>query len=142
VNLVDANVLLHAANDDHPQHEACRGWLDRSLSAGGPVAFTWSVLLAFLRLATKPGVFPDPWPVDEAVALVRAWMEHPGSVLLEPTARHLDVLAGLLAIVGTGGNLTTDAHLAALALEHHATIVTYDNDFGRFPGVRWLTPAG
>lgn len=140
MNVVDANVLLYAANDDDPRHEASREWLDGALSGGGPVGFTWLVVLAFLRLATKPGLFPDPWPVDDAVALVRMWLDHPGSVVLEPTPRHLDVVAGLLVSVGTGGNLTTDAHLAAIALEHHATVVTYDSDFGRFAGVRWTTP--
>lgn len=140
MNLVDVNVLLYATNEDDPRHEACREWLDRSLSAGGPVGFTWLVVLAFLRLSTKPGLFPDPWPVDDAVDLVRRWLDHPGSVVLEPTPRHLDVVAGLLVTVGTGGNLTTDAHLAAIALEHHATVVTYDSDFSRFAGVRWTTP--
>jgi predicted nucleic acid-binding protein len=50
------------------------------------------------------------------------------------------VLERLLAPTGVAGNLVNDAHLAALAVEHRAEIVSYDNDFSRFPGVRWITP--
>ena len=97
------------------------------------------MLLAFLR--PRPvGLFPSPLTVREAVDRVEAWLAQPPSVVLEPTSRHLSVLAGLLASTGSGGNLVNDAHLAALAVEHDATIVTYDTDFGRFPGVRWQLP--
>ena len=98
------------------------------------------MLLAFLRLSTKAGLFPHPLPVDDALRRVEAWLDQPPAVVLEPTPRHLAVLSGLLTGTGTGGNLTSDAHLATLALEHHATVITYDSDFGRFPGVRWRTP--
>ena len=88
------------------------------------------------------GLFPSPLPVDGALTRARSWLEQPPSVVLEPTARHFHVLSGLLGDSGTGGNLTTNAHLAALAMEHHGTVVTYDSDFGRFPGVRWTRPQG
>lgn len=140
MKVVDANVLLYAVNADADRHEEARSWLDRSLSGRATVGFSWIVLLAFLRLSTKVGLFPAPLPVDGALDRVRAWLDQPPSVVLEPTARHLHVLSGLLVGSGTGGNLTSDAHLATLAVEHNGTVVTYDSDFGRFPGLRWTRP--
>jgi toxin-antitoxin system PIN domain toxin len=141
VKAVDANILLYAVNSAADRHREARSWLDGALSDGVTVGFSWVVLLAFLRLSTKVSLFPRPLPVDGALDRVRAWLAHPASVVIQPTPRHLDVLAGLVSATGTGGNLTSDAHLAALAVEHRATVVTYDRDFGRFPGVRWQEPA-
>lgn len=140
MKLPDANVLLYAVNSADPRHAEARGWLDAALAGQETVGFAWIVLLAFLRLATKVGLFPRPLDPEGAVARVRAWTAQPASVIVTPTPRHLDVVAGLLAATGTGGNLVNDAHLAALALEHGATVVTYDSDFGRFSGVRWEPP--
>ena len=141
MNLVDANVLLYAVNESEERHDESRGWLDGALSAGESTGFAWIVVLAFLRLSTRIGLFPDPLPIRDAVSTVRGWLGHPASVIVEPTGRHGQVLLGLIEQLGTGGNLVSDAHLAALALEHDATVVTYDNDFGRF-GVRWQRPDG
>lgn len=140
MNLVDANVLLYAVNESDERHEGARSWLDASLSGSATVGFAWLPLLAFLRLSTKPGLFPSPLSVDQALGRVRRWLEQPTSTVLEPTTRHFDVLAGLLTEVGAGGNLTSDAHLATLAVEHGATLVSYDNDFDRFRGLTWRTP--
>lgn len=140
MRLVDANVLLYAVNESAEHHDQARRWLDGALGGGATVGFSWVAMLAFIRLSTKVALFPSPLPVGAALDQVRAWLGQPTSVVLEPTARHLDVLAGLLAAVGTGGNVTNDAHLAALAIEHRGEVVTYDNDFGRFPGVAWRTP--
>jgi len=140
MNLVDANVLLYAVNEADPRHDVSRSWLDAALSGQETIGFSWVAVLAFVRLVTKVGVFPNPLGVGAALDRVGAWIAAPPVVITHPTHRHLDVLAGLLAEVGTGGNLTSDAHLAALALEHNATVVTYDRDFGRFPGVRWRHP--
>jgi uncharacterized protein len=140
VKLVDANVLLYAVNEAEPRHSEAQTWLDRSLTASETVGFAWLVLLAFVRLSTKTGLFPRPLSVDSAISVVRAWVSDGAGVIVEPTPRHIDILAGLLGPTGTGGNLTNDAHLAALALEHDATVVTYDTDFQRFPGVRWAPP--
>ncbi|MGH9280406.1 MAG: type II toxin-antitoxin system VapC family toxin [Acidimicrobiales bacterium] len=140
MNIVDANVLLYAVNEADPKHERSRRWLDGALSERGAVAFAWVVVLAFVRLSTKPGLFPRPLPIDDALTTVRDWLDRPASVIVEPTTRHFDVLSGLLGELGTGGNLVADAHLAALAVEHNAQVVTYDSDFGRFPGVRWQPP--
>jgi uncharacterized protein len=140
VTLVDASVLLYAVNEDAEHHTTARSWLTGELRGTRTVGLSWVALLAFLRLSTKVGLFPSPLTVDQATGQVRRWLDHPRTVRLAPTARHADVLAGLLAGVGAGGNLVNDAHLAALAVEHAATIVTFDSDFGRFPGVQWVRP--
>jgi hypothetical protein len=138
--IVDANVLLHAVNADSRQHATARSWLDSSLARPETVGFAWSVLLAFLRVSTHPAVFPRPLPTEESLATLRSWLEQPAAAIVEPTVRHLDVLAGLLGEAGTAGNLVSDAHLAALAVEHGATLISFDSDFGRFAGLRWHRP--
>jgi len=140
VQLVDANVLLYAVNEDAPPHSAARDWLDGALGGAETVGFAWIVLLAFLRLATHAAVFPHPLTVEAAVEAVDGWLAQPAAVVVQPTPRHLAVLRGLLAETGPAANLVNDAHLAALALEHGAGIVSFDRDFGRFAGIRWSPP--
>lgn len=140
MRLVDVNVLLHAVNKAAPQHQRAREWLDSALNGQESVGLAWTVLLAFLRIATHRAVFPQPMTVDEAVGAVRDWLRQPTALLIEPTSRHVDVLAGLLTESGTAGNLVGDAHLAALAIEQDATLVSFDADFGRFQGLRWEQP--
>ena len=140
MNVIDANVLLYAVNVDSARHEASRDWLDESLSGASVVGFAWVAVLAFLRLSTKSGIFPSPLSDDAAMATVEAWLAQPAAVVVEPTARHLSLLRDLLAAAGSAGNLVNDAHLAALAIEHRGSVVSYDSDFGRFPGVSWTEP--
>jgi toxin-antitoxin system PIN domain toxin len=139
--VVDANVLLYAINEASPHHKRARPWLDDALSGREPVGFAWTVVLAFLRVATHPAVFPRPLTPEQAMAAVRDWLAQPSATIIEPTARHLDILAGLLIEAGTAANLVGDAHLAALAVERDATVVSFDADFGRFAGVRLQVPA-
>jgi uncharacterized protein len=141
VLLVDANVLLYAVNRRSREHESSRDWLAAALSGTEAVGFSWVVLLAFLRLATHPAVFPRPLRAEQAAAILETWLAAPPADAVEPTRRHLPLLRGLLAQTGTAGNLVGDAHLAALALEYDATIVSFDRDFGRFEGVSWRLPA-
>lgn len=141
MKLVDANVLLYAVNEADSHHEQCLGWLNETMNSGEVVGFAWVVLLAFIRLSTKVGLFPNPLSVFDSLSTVRTWIETGPGVIVQATPNHLHVLAGLLSANGTGGNLTTDAHLGALALEYNATIITFDADFGRFPGVKWAPPS-
>ena len=140
MQLVDANVLLYAVNERSAHHGEARSWLDDALAGGTTVGFAWSVLLAFVRLTTHPSVFARPLATVDALAVVRGWLDRPSAVVVEPTERHLDLLTDLLTEVGTAGNLTSDAHLAALSLEHRAELVSYDGDFARFSEVRWRKP--
>lgn len=140
MRIVDANVLLYAVNADAPHHDAARRWLDRALGGDDTVGLSWVALLAFVRLSTKGGIFPAPLMIDEAMTQVEAWREAPGGRAVEPGPDHAAVLLRALNDVGRGGNLVNDAHLVALAREQRAEIVSYDNDFSRFSGVRWRTP--
>ena len=140
MQLVDANVLLYAVNEDSPLHERARTWLDAALAGSEAIGFAWVVLLAFLRLSTRADLFADPLTTEEATGVVELWLSAPAAVAVHPTARHLSVLSGLLRPFGTAANLVNDAHLAALAIEHGGGVTSFDRDFGRFPGVRWQEP--
>ena len=138
--IVDANVLLYAVDLASAHHERARSWLDDSLAGSEAVGLAWIALLAFIRIGTNPSILPTPMTADEAIGQAETWLAAPAAVVAQPTARHASVLRGLLRDTGTAGNLTTDAHLAALALEHGADVVSYDRDFARFPGVRHRLP--
>lgn len=138
--VVDANVLIYAVNAQARDHEPARGWLTRALAGREAVAFAWTVVLAFIRLSTHPAVFPRPLTSGQATETIEGWLSAPPSVSLEPTRRHLPLLRGLLQHHGVAGNLVGDAHLAALALEHGATVVSFDRDFQRFEGLEILRP--
>ncbi len=142
MKIVDANVLLNAVNEAAEAHEAARSWLLRALAGDEAVAFSWLVILAFLRLSTRGYAFPSPLSVGDACDLVERWLSLPPAQLLHPTEQHAAVLFELLDAAGTGGNLVNDAHLAALAIEHGAEVVSFDTDFARFPGLRWQLLSG
>ena len=140
MKLPDANILLYASNEREPRHSVARGWLEAALDGTETVAFSWHVLLAFLRIATNPRAFPAPLGVERAFEHVNDWLEQSAAVIVEPTIRHVAVLGGLLAESGTAGNLVADAHLAALAIEHGGEVVSFDRDFTRFAGLRLVVP--
>lgn len=140
MKLVDANLLLYAVDEGSPHHEAARPWLERELSGSETFALAWSVLLAFVRLATNPRVFEAPLSAGEALDLVDAWLAQPNVTVVHPTGRHGPLLRELLEPLGTAANLVSDAHLAALSIEHGAELCSVDADFARFPRVRWLNP--
>jgi uncharacterized protein len=140
VKLVDANVLLYAVNADAPHHDEARAWLDDALSGNEAVGFAWVVLLAFLRLTTRADLFRHALAFEEAAPVVDQWLAAAAAVVVHPTPRHLELLRGLVQTTGVAANLINDAHLAALALEHDATVVSYDRDFGRFAGLRHELP--
>ena len=140
MKLVDANLLIYAANEQAPRHEGARRWLDTLLSGTETVALPWAVLLAFVRITTNPKIMVPPLSGSDALAYVNGWLALQCVMVPAPTKRHVAVLGDLLAATGIGGNLVTDAHLAALAIEHGATLCSCDSDFARFPGVDWLDP--
>jgi toxin-antitoxin system PIN domain toxin len=140
VKVVDLNILLYATNRDSPRHAASKQWLESTLSGEESVAIPWIVVLGFLRLATSRQVFPSPIAVDQALAVVDGWLSQPPVVTLNPGDEHWTVLTRLLTDAGSAGNLTTDAHLAALAIEHGAELCSTDTDFARFPHLRWVNP--
>jgi len=140
MKLCDANLLLYAVNSKEPLHKQSKEWLEDSLSEEEPFGFDWTVLLAFLRISTRPGIFSRPLSVKAAFDLIDAWLNQPCTQVLAPTPRHSTILRSLILPLGAGGNLTSDAHLAALAVEHGATLYSADGDFKRFPGLTFVNP--
>jgi uncharacterized protein len=140
VKLPDLNLLIYAVDAESPKHEAARAWLEGSLSGTEELGFAWAVLLGFLRLTTNPAIFEQPLEADEALDYVDAWLAQPCVTVVAPGRSHASLLRKLLEPVGTAANLTSDAHLAALALEHGAELLSCDADFSRFEGLRWNDP--
>lgn len=138
--LVDANLLLYAYNSRASEHERARAWLERTLSGASPVGLAWLTLWAFLRIATNPRVFERPLSIADASAIVATLLEQPIVVLLEPGERHWEILQVMSQQGQTAGPLVMDAVLAALAIEHGATLHTTDRDFSRFPDLSWVDP--
>ena|SRR5215211_4073751 len=140
MKLPDANLLIYAVDETAPHHDQAKLWLDETLSGTEPVGFAWLVILAFIRVTTRTSMPANPLPVSWAFDIVEGWIAQPCAIVLHPTERHLALLRGLIEPLGTGGNLTSDAHLAALAIEHGAEVCSADTDFARFPGLRWINP--
>ncbi|MEE9279319.1 MAG: TA system VapC family ribonuclease toxin [Myxococcota bacterium] len=141
MKIVDVNVLLHAYNPSAPLHTEARSWLESALSGEESVALAWVVLLAFLRIATNPRAVTLPVSIERACETVDQLLGYPPVRIVQPGPEHWLRVRQLLLEVGSAGNLTTDTHLAAIALEHGATLVSYDNDFARFEQLRWERPA-
>lgn len=138
--LVDANLLLFAYTPRAVEHAASRRWLEETLSGGSLVRFAWVTLWAFLRICTNPRVFEHPLSMPEAEAIVASWLQQPPAGIVEPGERHWDILRALMRDGKTQGPLVTDAVLAALAIEHGATLYTTDRDFARFAQLSWIDP--
>ena len=141
MKLVDANILLYADDLTAEHHHASRSWLTSALSSEELLLIPWISVMAYLRISTMPQLHQHPRSVPGALEFIRAVLDVPSVTSGEPDHRHLDRVAALLSATGRGGNLINDAHLGALALQYDATVISYDNDFGRFPGVRWQRPA-
>lgn len=142
MRLVDANVLIYAVDRNAGHHGAARRWLDTALSGRETVLLPSLSALAFLRLTTHPRVFERPLTLRQALGVLEGWSSAPNVATPEPDAGHLRRLGELLeAAGGHGGNLVNDAHLAALAIQHRAIVMTFDSDFSRFGSVRWEVPA-
>jgi uncharacterized protein len=140
VRIVDTSVLLPAVSPSLPHHAVARAALEAAINSERPVGLTWVVVNAFLRLTTKPGLFEQPLAIDEAWELVDGWREHPNVRVVQETEEHARLWSELLRGAGIGGDLTTDAWIAAIAIAHGASVLTLDADFGRFPNLRRESP--
>jgi toxin-antitoxin system PIN domain toxin len=140
VKVVDLNVLIYATDETATHHAVAKAWLDRTMSSTETVGIATLIAIGFVRLTTNPRVMESPLDVATSVGVVRGWYRRPNVTAPAPTPRHYQLLDELLAPIGTAGNLVSDAHLAALAIEHGAELCSFDRDFGRFSGVRWVEP--
>ncbi len=138
--LIDANLLIYAIDTESRSHSKARRWLERTLSGTTRVGVPWIVILAFLRVTTRPGYMRNPLPPEKALAYVESWLEQPFVAPVGAGQHHWPILSNLLRSTGTAGNLTSDAHIAALALEHGYSVYSADNDFKRFPGITHINP--
>ena len=138
--LIDVNLLLYAYDADAPQHRAAKKWLEDLFASDELIGLPWVTIWGFIRLSTNPRVWPAPLSAQQAFSFVREWLAQPDVVPLDPGQKHLDVLEKLIVEGQASGSKVTDAVLAALAIENGATLASSDQDFRRFPGLRWLNP--
>ena len=138
--LLDANLLIYAVNKDAPMNRRAKTWLEAAVSGSEAVGISWNVLLAFIRITTRSGLFRNPLSIKSAFDLIESWLSNPSVTIVHPGPRHLAILRDLLQRTGTGGNLSSDAHLAALAIENDAELCSSDTDFARFTSLKWTNP--
>jgi len=140
VILVDANLLLYAEDSLSENHEAARRWWDEQLSGSAPVCLCWQVINAFIRIGTNARLHQRPLTTKEAIERVQSWMNQPCVRVIQATDSHWPIFQRLLSNGKAVGNLVSDAHLAALAVEHNCTLQSTDSDFARFKGLKWGNP--
>jgi len=138
--LLDVNLLVYAHDASSRHHAQARPWWENQLNGSQMIGLSWVALLGFIRLMTNPRIYQNPYSPPEILAIVGAWLEQPHVKIIHPSEHHFARLANLIAAIGTAGNLTTDAHLAALAIERGLILQTTDADFARFPGLKWHNP--
>ena len=136
----DINLLVYAYNSDAPFHDEARGWWENCLSGRRDIGLPWAVNLGFVRIMTSRVVLTDPLQPAEALEHVRSWLDRRQAHVLVPGPRHLEILIEIMRVSKASGRLTTDAHLAAMAIESQAELHSNDVDFSRFPGLRWVNP--
>jgi len=138
--LLDVNILVYAYDANSRHHAHARQWWENQLNGSQLIGLSWVGVLGFIRLLTNPRIFQHPYSAEEVVAIVDTWLLQPHVKMIHPSEQHFARLAGLIRQLGTAGNLTTDAHLAALAMERGLILQTTDADFARFPGLKWHNP--
>ena len=138
--LVDANLLLYAEDALSEHHEAARTWWDAQLSGSDPVGLCWPVLNAFIRIGTNARLHQRPLTLKEAIERVQSWLDQPCVRLLHPSEKHWTIFQQMLRSGNAVANLVSDAHLAALAVEHNCSLQSTDTDFARFRGLKWKNP--
>ena len=138
--LPDVNVLIYAFRQGVPHHEVCRRWLDRVVRDETRFGISPLSLAAVVRVTTNPRTYATPSSIESAFKFCDNLLAQPHCQVVEPGERHFEIFKRLCIETGTRGPLVTDAALAALAIEHGATLCTTDRDFARFPGLRTLNP--
>jgi len=138
--LPDVNVLVHAHNADSALHDRARLWWDACLSGPEGIGLAWATMLGFVRITTNRRVVARPLPVQRVMEQLQAWLALPHVHIAQPSNTHFTRLRAELERLGTAGNLTTDAHLAVLAMERGYVLYSTDADFARFSGLRWVNP--
>ena len=138
--LPDVNLLIYAVDETSAFHSGAKTWWDGALSSSQIVGLCYPSMLGFIRLVTNRRVFASPLSITEALEYVDSWLTQPNTTIVVPTPRHWPLLRALLESTEFGATLTTDAHIAALAIEHGFTVYSNDTDFGRFDNLRWINP--
>jgi uncharacterized protein len=140
LRIPDVNLLVYAYNSDAPFHGEAKKWWEESLSGESTIGLPWVVILGFLRVMTSRAILLEPMTPGESLSHIRSWLEQPQAILIQPGPRHLVIIESLADSAGVAGRLTTDLHLAALAIELRAELHSNDSDFARFPGLNWINP--
>ena len=138
--LVDANILLYAEDKLSPFHEEAREWWDTQLSGESPVCLCWPSITAFVRISTNRQIFKNPLTMKQAIRRVQSWIDQPNVRLIDSTESHWRIFQTMLNEGQAIANLVSDAHLAALAIEHGCLLYSTDSDFSRFPKLKWKNP--
>lgn len=140
MTLLDVNVLLYAYDKDAPNHLAAAQWIKHLFGGSETIGLPWITLWAFVRISTNSRVLNNPKTAHEAFQIVREWLALPGVVVVQPGPRHRELVERLVIDNRAAGPLTTEAALAAMAIEHGATLASTDRHFSRFPDLRWFNP--
>lgn len=140
MKLLDANSLLYAYDSDSAHHAICRSWLEVAFNSEETVALPWQTLLAFLRISTNSRATKKPLQSAEACEIVSSWLDQVNVSVIGAGERFWELLEDQIREAQVAGPLVTDAALAALALEHGATLCSVDKDFRRFRGLKLIDP--
>lgn len=136
----DVNLLVYSYNADAPMHSSAKSWLEQLMSSEAELRLPWVSVLGFIRITTHTRAMQRPISGKRACSIVNSWLARDHVGIAIPGPRHMQILETLLNAAGVAAQLTTDAHLAAIAIEHQCELHSTDHDFGRFPGLRWKNP--
>ncbi len=136
----DINVLIYAYDTGFKHHKLCAAWLESAMNGDSKVCYSWHTIMGFLRITTTPRVFPNPFTAKDSMEIVAGLMDSSNSVLLNPGEDHFKIFRRLVNETGIAGAKLSDAHIAALAIEHGATVASADRDFRLFDGLKLINP--